>query len=369
MFPFDPFDKDILTRQYIDYTPYKLRDWIDEDKLDIKGLSSNPNALNYIINKYGEKSIIKTSMFHMLPNSLLILEKKIEFVGHLQDNWTNLSMNPAAYNLIMNKIDYDELSSRPPSYKNQLKWCFIPFNPCMLPIIRKLRYTNKYNINDIGLNPNPLTMKVINNLSFNERLLSNVCANDYYDTMPYIYKNQDKLTKVCWKNLSGNKYAIKLLEKNLDKIDWSSLSKNSNAIHLIEQNLDKIDWKLLSINPNALHILENNQDKIYWNNFIKNTNPNTIKIIEKNMDKYDPIELSMHPNLIDLLENNKNIINWEGISMNKSIFVIDYDILNTRNKIFKDELIEYAWNPDRFQNWCLSQEEKEEIYNKFNKDS
>ena len=35
MFFDNPFDKELLTQQYIDYTPYKLLDWIDPKKLNL----------------------------------------------------------------------------------------------------------------------------------------------------------------------------------------------------------------------------------------------------------------------------------------------------------------------------------------------
>ena len=52
--------------------------------------------------------------------------------------------------------------------------------------------------------------------------------------------------------------------KNPEKINWDNLSKNKNAIHILERNLDKINWDNLSENPNAINILKANQDKINW---------------------------------------------------------------------------------------------------------
>ena len=51
--------------------------------------------------------------------------------------------------------------------------------------------------------------------------------------------------------------------------------------------------------------------------------------------------------------------------MNESIFEIDYEELDLRVSIFKEELMGYAWNPDRFQDWCLTNEEREEISKRF----
>ena len=70
---------------------------------------------------------------------------------------------------------------------------------------------------------------------------------------------------------------------------------------MIEKNLNKIDWRLLSENPQALHLLEENQDKISW---------------------------------------------W-GLSKNVSIFEIDYQKLKTRVEVFKEELMQKCFHPDR----------------------
>ncbi len=107
--------------------------------------------------------------------------------------------------------------------------------------------------------------------------------------------------------LSSNPSAIHLLKENIDKIDWWNLSSNPSAIHLIEANLDKIDWGELSSNPSAIHLLEQNLDKI----------------------------------------------NWEYFSKNPAIFELDYDFFSNRMNIIREELMEKAWHPSRFEKWCI----------------
>ena len=48
---FNHFDVELFTQQYIDYTPYKLLDWIDPRKLNERALTSNARALQYLIKK------------------------------------------------------------------------------------------------------------------------------------------------------------------------------------------------------------------------------------------------------------------------------------------------------------------------------
>ena len=290
-------------------------------------------------------------------------------------------MNPAAYDLLMERIDYESETARILKYPHRINWACIPFNPCMLPMLESRKYKFKYDKNRIGFNPNPLAMNIIKKMEFNTDLLRYVCANDSYDTTDYIKKHLDKMTQECWHALSKNKYAINILEENIDKIDWKRLSLNQNASRIIEQNMDKVDWENLSYNPGAIHILEKNIDKINWHTIVENANPKIEKIIEENIENvmntnnghidqegyenYVWCRFSQHPKLLNMLERNQDKIDYYCLSMNESIFEIDYGALDSRISIFKEELIGYAWNPDRFQDWCLANVEKEDINERF----
>ena len=60
--------------------------------------------------------------------------------------------------------------------------------------------------------------------------------------------------KLNWEHLSGNPYAIEMLEKNQEKINWKSLSSNPYAVHLLEKNQEKIDYNYLCRNINGIHL-------------------------------------------------------------------------------------------------------------------
>ena len=92
---------------------------------------------------------------------------------------------------------------------------------------------------------------------------------------------------------------------------------------------NKIRWSLLSLNPNAIHLLEKNVDKIDWNRL--SSNPNAIHLLEKNVDK----------------------INWCMLSENPSIFELDYEGLENRCNIYKEELMEKALHPSTIKR-CLN---------------
>ena len=103
-----------------------------------------------------------------------------------------------------------------------------------------------------------------------------------------------------------------MLEANPDKIAWENLSKNHAAIHLLEANQDKIDWFWLSGNQCAIHLLEANQDKI----------------------------------------------DFRLLSKNPAIFQYDYDAMEKKCMLFKEDLIKYRFHPrnliaGKFKDWGI----------------
>ena len=112
----------------IDYTPYKLLDWVNQYKNIISesysrrrlgfsleilyeydsfwdGLSSNPKAI-YLLEKNLDK--IDWSLLSRNPNGISLLQQNLHRV-----NWKDLSSNPNAIDLLEqnpDKIDWDMLS-------------------------------------------------------------------------------------------------------------------------------------------------------------------------------------------------------------------------------------------------------------------
>ena len=140
----------------IDYTPYKLLDWIPLDKIDWDQLSFNPNATSLL-----EQNPDKIDWDYLSLNS-----KAIHLLEQNQDkiNWTWLSENPGAIHLLEQslldpnqdeiylngllpnpaifEIDYHVLKKRIEPFKEELiQKCFHP--------TRLVRYLETYNY-DIG---------------------------------------------------------------------------------------------------------------------------------------------------------------------------------------------------------------------------
>jgi hypothetical protein len=94
---------------------YKLRDWIQYDKLDWYGLSSNPH-----------------------PCAIDMLEKNVENV-----NWHRLSPNPSAISLIENHLD-------------KVNWQYLSRNENAIPIIQ--RYLHNADWTFLSCNPNAMSI-------------------------------------------------------------------------------------------------------------------------------------------------------------------------------------------------------------------
>ena len=94
----------------MDYTPYKLKSWVDESKLNKNLISLNPKAIHYILNKLDDKiyNYGKLNGLSKNPNGSYILSKYVD-----QIEWEFLSNNPNAIHILEQypkKIDWDEIS-------------------------------------------------------------------------------------------------------------------------------------------------------------------------------------------------------------------------------------------------------------------
>ena len=71
--------------------------------------------------------------------------------------------------------------------------------------------------------------------------------------------------------------------------------------------------------------------------------------------------LSSNPNAINIIEKNKNKINYRLLSENPSIFELDYDYLDKRCNIFKEELIKKTLHPSKIMKLLNNGIELEEL--------
>ena len=205
------------------------------DQIDWYELSTNPAAIDYLrSHPYG----IAWPAFCSNPAAIDQIESiyKLQFwIDGMMNkfNWTMLSMNPAAINLIksnLDKINWEVLSANPAAFdilKNNFdKICWDSFVdlPEAIDIINAHLLETDYN-------PTLFTMAM---------LCSNPKMVDYFKQHP---------DQINWSYLSYNPDAIDLLKNNLDEIEWNGFSKNPNAIEILEANSDNIDWNSVWSNP------------------------------------------------------------------------------------------------------------------------
>jgi len=255
---------------------YKLKDWVLElddddtdvylDDIDWESLSSNPNAID-LLQKYSYKINWSWLSGNTNPRAIEMLKTH----SHLID-WRVLSANPAAIDMLKNKIEQE-------SKMNERQ-------------LEKLK--DKIDWDMLSQNPNPEAIKILK-------------------------ANPDNINLDF---LSANPAAIDILKANTDDICWYELSANTNpeAIELLKTKFYKINWELLSANPAGIDLLKANPNKISWSDLSKNPHPYAIELLKKNPENIDWENLSANPAAIDLLEANKDKTRLRWLSENPAIF-------------------------------------------------
>jgi len=257
-------------------TKYVLKDWVLElddedygvylDDIDWESLSSNPNAID-LLQKYSYKINWSWLSGNTNPRAIEMLKTH----SHLID-WRVLSANPAAIDMLKNKIEKE-------SKMNERQ-------------LEKLK--DKIDWDMLSQNPNPEAIKILK-------------------------ANPDNINLDF---LSANPAAIDILKANTDDICWYELSANTNpeAIELLKTKFYKINWELLSANPAGIDLLKANPNKISWSDLSKNPHPYAIELLKKNPENIDWENLSANPAAIDLLEANKDKTRLRWLSENPAIF-------------------------------------------------
>lgn len=226
--------------------------------------------------------------------------------------------------------------------------------------------------------------KIFNNLSSN-------CSNK---AIEILIKNPKHIN---WKLLLVNKsnaaidYIFTMIHLNSDKIDYGFLCMNTNyrLYDYFLENPDKITWSLSNNSSDwAVKILEIYPKKICWYHLaLNNQNTNAIKLLYEKLKRYTMNDFNynfyikntqdldsfdsrcilnllqnLHTNSINTIYKQKifqhfgadiNIIKklYPFPTLDKLEYKYNYDFIKERNSIFKEELIAYVWNPNRFERW------------------
>lgn len=303
----------------------KLRNWIDENKLDRVGLSRNTNAISYL----------------EIHNEMI--------------DWYSLSRNPGMENLICSTLKMD--------VNNKINTTSLSKNPSIVNIIKK----NKWLSDELdwgliceygGEGLSDLLIEHIDKVDW-KRLSQN------RNGINLLMNNVDKID---WVGLSGNSGdgVIDLLKKHRNKINWRQLSKNrsNDAVGLLHRNIHKIYWNSLSRNTNELikkiiHKCKsiNGNDWLYerinWDYLSSNNSLWAIELLKENVDRINWKRLYSNSLAIDMIRdklsdmNNINHNDWIMLSRNPAIFTINYKYYSIRCETYKEDLIAVMFSPYR----------------------
>jgi len=311
---------------------YKLRDWIEEDKLNITSLCSNecPGAMHLIKEKFLNKIInepnSKCAWDNLSKNStyeaVSILEQNMNKI-----NWYELSKNTSfkAIKLIKDNIDKSK----------NIGWSMLSANEAPEAINLLKENLDKIYIPSLCRNKSNLVPEIL-------KLIPNAISQlDYFFLS---FNNAD--------------WALDFIEKEFEKINsqiniqYLCANNSKRAIKIIKKNLSKVSWNMLTQNNEALDLLEKNKELINIDTLVMNQSPRAIKIIEEFIEKgvlfkdNDNIDyLSENPCAIEFLEKNKNLISWIRISKNPEIFEINKQYLKKRMDIIREDLCKVVFHP------------------------
>lgn len=305
---------------------YKFKSWVKPEKIYWKDLVSYKNLIPFIeknINLLCDESLKKLSRNPFAIELLIKNKDKI--------SWNDFVNNPNAIHVIEDNFD---LCIKSINWRGKID---LLRHPNFIHILKK--YNNK----------------IVDDLLFAD-CLSILAKN----TNPEYINLLEKYMKKCPELVKNNKYYL-----------WIDICDNPNAIHIIEQYLDKLPqncWAVLANNPAAIQLLENNLDKLDetgWRNLSKN--PNAIHILEKNIDKINWFSLSNNLNGGKILEKyTQNIkfysfFDYDNLSVNSYILEIDYEAIQKRCNIYKEELISIALHPYRIEEYLKQGISREDL--------
>ena len=235
-------------------------------------------------------------------------ENAIEILEKYQDkiNWKYLSGNKNAMNLLKTNPDY-------------IDWDYLTSNENASDLLKKYFDENFDDINwkFLGKNKSKFAIDFIEN-NFEQighrnlyYLKHSLSMNESMFAMHFLKTHP---TMIDWGNLSENKNAIDIIEKNIDFIDWSNLSKNENAMHILKANQKNINWSNLSFNKNAIDLLLENKKNIYFPALSENEN--AVDFLMENQDEINWEIFSENKNAVNFLKDNQDKIHWENFAKN-----------------------------------------------------
>lgn len=243
---------------------YKLLEWIDKSKLDVKLLNTNPNAIDYLL----EFNLIDWNFILGNPNGLFIFKDNL----HRATTHKYLSANYGCVDfLIKSGVELEvkallcnsngfHLCEKFADSLTDAQWEKIH-------LMKLLKFANakkgKFKLTELK-DCDITNLKVEKNFNeITEIRKVHLSILKKYPSMILLLpgvtvKGKDKNKEVYipdmymkyfdWGRTSWYKWAVPYLKEDPSRINWDMLSINASALEILEKNQDKIDYLSLSLN-------------------------------------------------------------------------------------------------------------------------
>ena len=226
-----------------------LRDWIDIDNIDWFELSSNPSAVDMLMENPKEINWFNLSGN---PEAIEIIKANMDMVG-----WSQLSFNPNAIDIL--------IANKDKIWRNQ--FCE---NPASVEFIELRKYANIVAWNAKATEVLGIPSEELKPMEY-AFLMSNPNAIGFIEHLLKHNRNKVEFARVC-----KNPSAKHIIEAGLARdprhrfISWGAINRNPAMFDTLMQMPEKINWHALSMNPSAIEFLEMNKDKVDWDSLSAN---------------------------------------------------------------------------------------------------
>ena len=292
----------------------------NQDKISWKYLSKNPNAIE-LLKQYPER--IDWNKLTLNPNAIQLLEENPSKIY-----WRFICDNPNAIHLIEKNINHPDLN-----------WTVLSGNPNAMHLLK--RFPKKISWRNLSTNPSAVDYLKKHPDKIVWRFL---CLNKNKEAMEmldeYIEKTENQMNDVSWYNISGNPYAMKIIEKELSKKNENArfikndrgtpIGSNPAAIHLIIPVMKYGDhaW-----NISLYSILKNRKvDKLlpYLDHWLKTH----FRIFPTGIDRSELCSLLHNPAVFSERE-----------------YIYEYDAIRLAKASINESIHQWAGHPKNMHNW------------------
>jgi hypothetical protein len=215
---------------------FRLKKWIDLNKLNWIELSANPNAVEFL-KENPEK--IDWSYLSLNPNAIDFLKENPEKI-----DWSYLSLNPNAIEILKEnpeKIDWNELCLNSNGIEilkknpEKINWMYLSQNENAIEMLTD--NLDKIHWSDLCLNPNAVELLRNNQDKIDNSVIYN--NPNYYKIFPERREYDENILRILYENITIH-YDNNIVNFKSDDCD---------DMELMEKNQHKIDWDLLAKNP------------------------------------------------------------------------------------------------------------------------